>query len=76
LGTSTQHHRDKPGNSCSVTLLPHYHIDQGVQLSITRLVHYIFLLLGFLILLQALGVSLRLTILGDALSQLFRKTNE
>ncbi len=50
-------------------ILPRYNIDKGVQLSITRLVNYVILIIGFLILLQALGVSLtKLTILGGALS--------
>ena len=50
-------------------ILPYYNIDKGVQLSIIRLIHYVILLIGFLILLQAIGVSLtKLTILGGALS--------
>jgi small-conductance mechanosensitive channel len=50
-------------------VLPRYNIDKGVQLSITRLVHYTILLIGFVILLQTMGASLtKLTILGGALS--------
>ncbi|MEA2116410.1 MAG: mechanosensitive ion channel [Thermodesulfobacteriota bacterium] len=50
-------------------VLPRYNIDKGVQLSITRLVHYMILLIGSIILLQALGLDLtKLTILGGALS--------
>ncbi len=49
-------------------IMPRNNIDLGVQLSIARLVHYSTLLIGFLILLQAMGVSLtKLTILGGAL---------
>ncbi len=49
-------------------ILPRYHADIGVQLSITRLVHYAVLLIGFLILLRVLGFELtNLTILGGAL---------
>ncbi len=49
-------------------VLPRYNIDKGVQLSITRLVHYTILLIGFVILLQTMGASLtKLTILGGAL---------
>lgn len=49
-------------------VLPGYKIQQGVQLSITRLVHYAILIIGGLTLLYALGVSLtHLTILGGAL---------
>ena len=50
-------------------VLPRYHIDMGVQLSITRLVHYTILLIGFIILIQSMGANLtKLTILGGALS--------
>ncbi len=49
-------------------ILPRYHADIGVQLSITRLVHYAVLLIGFLVLLRLLGFELtKLTILGGAL---------
>jgi small-conductance mechanosensitive channel len=49
-------------------IMPRNNIDLGVQLSITRLVHYTILLIGFLVLLQVMGVSLtKLTILGGAL---------
>lgn len=49
-------------------ILPRYHADIGVQLSITRLVHYAVLLIGFLVLLRVLGFELtKLTILGGAL---------
>ncbi len=49
-------------------IMPRKNIDKGVQLSIARLVHYAILLIGFLILLQIMGVSLtKLTILGGAL---------
>jgi small-conductance mechanosensitive channel len=50
-------------------VLPRYNIDTGVQLSITRLVHYAILLIGCIILFQAMGADLtKLTILGGALS--------
>jgi len=50
-------------------VLPRYNIDTGVQLSITRLVHYTILLIGGIILIQAMGANLtKLTILGGALS--------
>jgi small-conductance mechanosensitive channel len=49
-------------------IMPRNNIDLGVQLSIARLVHYTILLIGFLVLLQVMGVSLtKLTILGGAL---------
>ena len=50
-------------------VLPRYNIDKGVQLSITRLVHYMILLIGFIVMIQAMGADLtKLTILGGALS--------
>ncbi|SHO45833.1 mechanosensitive ion channel family protein [Desulfopila aestuarii] len=49
-------------------VLPRYKAEKGVQLSITRLVHYAILTLGFLVLLKVLGFQLQqLTILGGAL---------
>lgn len=49
-------------------VLPRYHAEKGVQLSIARLVHYGILTIGFLVLLKVLGFELRqLTILGGAL---------
>lgn len=49
-------------------VLPHYGAEIGVQLSITRLVHYAVLVVGFLVLLRVLGVQLnKLAILGGAL---------
>ncbi len=49
-------------------LLPRYKVEQGVQISITRLVHYAILFIGFMILLSALGFGLQqITILGGAL---------
>ncbi len=50
------------------SILPRKNVDRGVQLSITRLLHYAIMLIGFLMALQALGFSLtNLTILGGAL---------
>jgi len=50
------------------TVLPRQNVDQGIQLSITRLLHYSIMLVGFLIALGALGFRLtNLTILGGAL---------
>ncbi len=50
------------------SVLPRQNVDQGIQLSITRLLHYSIMLSGFLIALGALGFSLtNLTILGGAL---------
>jgi small-conductance mechanosensitive channel len=50
------------------SVLPRRNVDKGVQLSITRLLHYSIMLIGFLMALQALGFSLtNLTILGGAL---------
>ncbi|MEA3466778.1 MAG: mechanosensitive ion channel [Thermodesulfobacteriota bacterium] len=50
------------------SVLPRKNVDRGVQLSITRLLHYAIMLIGFLMALQALGFSLtNLTILGGAL---------
>jgi small-conductance mechanosensitive channel len=49
-------------------ILPHYGAEKGVQLSITRLVHYGILTIGFLIMLRFLGFELnQLTLLGGAL---------
>ncbi len=49
-------------------VLPRYGTGEGVQLSITRLVHYAILTAGFLLLLKLLGFELKqLTILGGAL---------
>lgn len=49
-------------------VLPHYDAEKGVQLSITRLVHYAILTIGFLLLLRMLGFGLnQITILGGAL---------
>ncbi len=49
-------------------VLPRYGAEIGVQLSITRLVHYAVLVVGFLVLLRVLGVQLnKLAILGGAL---------
>ena len=49
-------------------VLPRYGVEIGVQLSITRLVHYAVLVIGFLVLLRVLGVQLnKLAILGGAL---------
>jgi len=49
-------------------VLPRYGAEIGVQLSITRLVHYAVLVIGFLILLRILGLELtKLAILGGAL---------
>ena len=50
------------------SVLPRKNVDQGIQLSITRLMHYAIMLTGFLMALGALGFSLtNLTILGGAL---------
>lgn len=49
-------------------VLPRYKAEKGVQLSITRLVHYAILTIGFFVLLKVLGFELhQLTILGGAL---------
>ncbi len=49
-------------------VLPHYGAEIGVQLSITRLVHYAVMVVGFLVLLKVLGMQLnKLAILGGAL---------
>ncbi len=49
-------------------ILPRYRAEEGVQVSITRLVHYAILTIGFLVLLKVLGFHLnQLTILGGAL---------
>jgi len=49
-------------------VLPRYKVEQGAQISITRLIHYAILFIGFLILLSALGFGLsQITILGGAL---------
>ncbi len=50
------------------SVLPQQNIDKGLQLSITKLLHYAIMLVGFLLALGALGFSLtNLTILGGAL---------
>jgi potassium efflux system protein len=50
------------------SVLPQRGIDRGIQLSITRLVHYAFMLVGLLLALGALGFNMtNLTILGGAL---------
>ncbi len=50
------------------SVLPRQNVNQGIQLSITRLMHYAIMLTGFLVALGALGFSLtNLTILGGAL---------
>jgi potassium efflux system protein len=50
------------------TVLPQRRIDLGIQLSITRLVHYAFMLIGFLLAVGMLGFNMtNLTILGGAL---------
>ncbi len=49
-------------------VLPRYKAEKGVQLSITRLVHYAILTIGFFIMLRVLGFELQqLTLLGGAL---------
>ncbi|MFV0435950.1 MAG: mechanosensitive ion channel family protein, partial [Desulfopila sp.] len=49
-------------------VLPRYSTGKGVQISITRLVHYGILTIGFLIMLKVLGFQMQqLTILGGAL---------
>jgi small-conductance mechanosensitive channel len=49
-------------------VLPRYKAEKGVQLSITRLVHYAILTTGFFIMLRVLGFELQqLTLLGGAL---------
>ncbi len=49
-------------------VLPRHGAEKGVQISITRLVHYAVLLIGFILLLKALKFELtNLTILGGAL---------
>jgi small-conductance mechanosensitive channel len=49
-------------------VLPRYKAEKGVQLSITRLVHYAILTTGFFIMLRVLGFELKqLTLLGGAL---------
>jgi len=48
-------------------ILPRRRMDRGVQISITRLLHYALVFLGFLLALVALGLELtNLTILGGA----------
>jgi potassium efflux system protein len=50
-------------------VLPRYKIDMGVQLSISRLVHYAILFIGGLVLIKVMGANLtKLTIFGGALS--------
>ena len=49
-------------------VLPRYKAEKGVQLSITRLVHYAILMVGFLVMLRVLGFQLnQITLLGGAL---------
>lgn len=49
-------------------ILPRYKVERGVQLSITRLVHYAIVTVGFFIMLKVLGFQLsQLTLLGGAL---------
>lgn len=49
-------------------ILPRYSAEKGVQLSITRLVHYAIVTVGFFIMLRVLGFELKqLTLLGGAL---------
>jgi len=49
-------------------VLPDHGVERGVQLSITRLVHYAVLTIGFIVLLWALGFGMnQITILGGAL---------
>jgi potassium-dependent mechanosensitive channel len=49
-------------------ILPRHKVEKGVQLSITRLVHYAIFIVGFLVLLRVLGFGLnQITILGGAL---------
>lgn len=49
-------------------VLPRYSAEKGVQLSITRLVHYAIVTIGFFIMLRVLGFELKqLTLLGGAL---------
>lgn len=49
-------------------VFPKRHMERGVQISMGRLVHYGFVLLGFLLALAALGVDLKnITIIGGAL---------
>ena len=50
-------------------VLPRYGVDKGVQVSITRLVHYAILTVGLFVLLHILGFGLnQIAILGGALS--------
>ncbi|MBM9510968.1 mechanosensitive ion channel family protein [Desulfogranum marinum] len=50
------------------TVLPRYGVELGVQVSISRLVHYAILTIGFFVLLKMLGFGLsQITILGGAL---------
>jgi len=49
-------------------VLPRYKVESGTQLSISRLVHYAILFIGFIILLSVLGFGLnQITIIGGAL---------
>ena len=49
-------------------VLPRYKVEQGAQISITRLVHYAIFFLGFIVLLSVLGFGLnQITIIGGAL---------
>ena len=50
------------------SIFPRYHMELGVQLSMARLIHYSVLLIGFVLLLNILGLDLtKLTIIGGAL---------
>ncbi len=50
------------------SILPKYHVELGVQLSMVRLIHYSILIVGFVVLLNLLGFELtKLTIIGGAL---------
>lgn len=49
-------------------IMPRYRLERGVQLSISRIVHYVIFFIGFVVLLKILGLELtQLTILGGAL---------
>ncbi|PIE60284.1 MAG: mechanosensitive ion channel protein MscS, partial [Desulfobulbus propionicus] len=49
-------------------VLPRYYVEKGTRISITRLVHYTVVTVGFLITLKVLGFDLKqITILGGAL---------
>lgn len=49
-------------------VMPRYNLERGVQISISRIVHYVIFLIGFIALLKLLGLELtQLAILGGAL---------